>query len=94
MAGRSTADRESVEAGREIGIVIPIAAIFSPEVNSTSYVWVFDEQTATVSRREVITGELSDHGVPVEEGVSPGEWVITAGVSYLAEGQVVRLLEE
>ena len=94
MAGRAVADRESVEAGKQLGIVIPVSAIFSPEENNTSYVWVFDEQAAVVSRREVVTGELSDHGVPVEDGLTPGEWVITAGVSYLAEGQTVKLLEE
>ena len=94
MAGRAVADRESVEAGKQLGIVIPVSAIFSPEENNTSYVWVFDEQAAIVSRREVVTGELSDHGVPVEDGLTPGEWVITAGVSYLAEGQTVKLLEE
>jgi RND family efflux transporter MFP subunit len=94
MAGRSTADREDVDAVRQTGIVIPVSAIFSPEENTTSYVWVFDEQSATVRRRAVVTGELSDHGVPVEEGLTPGEWVVTAGVSYLAEGQVVRLLED
>jgi hypothetical protein len=42
----------------------------------------------------VVTGELSDHGVPVEDGLTPGEWVVTAGVSYLAEGQTVKLLED
>jgi RND family efflux transporter MFP subunit len=94
MAGRSTADRKDVDAVRQTGIVIPVSAIFSPEENATSYVWVFDEQSATVSRRAVVTGELSDHGVPVGEGLTPGEWVVTAGVSYLTEGQTVRLLEE
>jgi len=52
------------------------------------------DRAAIVSRRAVVTGELSDHGVPVEDGLTPGEWVITAGVSYLAEGQTVKLLEE
>lgn len=94
MAGRAIADRETVEAGKQLGIVVPISAIFSAAENNSSYVWVFDEQATTVSRREVVTGELSDHGVPVEEGLTPGEWVVTAGVSYLAAGQTVRLLEE
>jgi len=94
MAGRATADQENKETAKQHGIVIPISAIFSPEEDNTSYVWVFDEQAALVSRREVVTGELSDHGVPVEGGLTPGEWVITAGVSYLAEGQTVKLLEE
>ena len=93
MAGRAIGERQSVEAGRQTGIIIPISAIFSPEVNNNSYVWVFDEQSASVSRREVVTGELSDYGIAVEDGLSPGEWVVTAGVSYLTEGQTVSLLE-
>jgi len=94
MAGRAIADRENVEADKQSGIIVPISAIFSPAENNTSYVWIFDEQATTVSRRQVVTGELTDHGVPVEEGLTPGEWVVTAGVSYLAAGQAVKLLEE
>ena len=94
MAGRVTADQESVEAGKRHGIVIPISAVFSPKQSATSYVWVFDESAATVSQREVVIGELADNGVPVEDGLTPGEWVVTAGVSYLTAGEKVRLLEE
>jgi len=94
MAGRATADRQSLHTSKYPGIVIPISSIFSPDETSSSYVWIFDEQSATVSRREVVIGELSDEGVPIEDGLTPGEWVITAGVSYLVEGQKVRLLEE
>ena len=94
MAGRATADRPSVQPGEQPAIVIPVASIFSPDETGNSYVWVFDEQAATVSRREVLTGELTDHGVPVEDGLTPGEWVVIAGVSYLVEGQTVRLLED
>ena len=94
MAGRTTGDRKSVEASKQQGIVVPISAIFSPEANANSNVWVFDEHTATVSRREVTTGELTDYGVQIQQGLTPGEWVITAGVSYLTEGLTVRLLEE
>jgi RND family efflux transporter MFP subunit len=94
MAGRATADQETVEASKLHGITVPISAIFSPEQNGKRYVWVFDEQATTVSRREVISGELTDYGVQVREGLKPGEWVVTAGVSYLTEGQTVKLLED
>jgi RND family efflux transporter MFP subunit len=94
MAGRATADQETVEAGKLHGITVQVSAIFSPEDNGNSYVWIFDEQATTVSRREVITGELTDYGIQVHEGLKPGEWVVTAGVSYLTEGQNVKLLGE
>jgi len=94
MAGRSTADQEAAEDRKLQGITVPISAIFSPEDNGSSYAWVFDEQATTVSRREVTTGELTDYGVQVREGLKPGQWVVTAGVSYLKEGQTVKLLED
>ena len=37
---------------------------------------------------------LSGRGVRVTEGLTQGEWVATAGVNYLREGQKVRLLEQ
>jgi RND family efflux transporter MFP subunit len=94
MAGRATADQETAEDRKLHGITVPISAIFSPEDNGSSYAWVFDEQATTVSRREVTTGELTDYGVRVREGLEPGQWVVTAGVSYLKEGQTVKLLED
>jgi hypothetical protein len=47
-----------------------------------------------VSRREVETGPLTDQGITVTAGLATGEWVATAGVSYLREGQQVRILAE
>jgi len=51
-------------------------------------------ENRTVSTRPVTTGELTDHGIQVQDGVKPGEWIVTAGVNYLREGQQVRLLEQ
>jgi multidrug efflux pump subunit AcrA (membrane-fusion protein) len=93
MAGRASAVKR--EPGEEEGstIVVPITAIFSPEQGDQSFVWVVDAESNTVSRREVPVGELVDTGVPVLDGLEPGDWVVTAGVSYLEEGQKVKLME-
>ena len=93
MAGRTTADNRSPDDARGDTILVPISAIFSPEENDKSFVWVGDGETGIVSRREVGIGELTDTGVPVLSGIEPGDWVITAGVSYLSEGQKVKLME-
>ena len=42
---------------------------------------------------QVSVGALNDTGIPVLSGLEPGEWVVTAGVSYLSEGQKVKLME-
>lgn len=76
------------------GIVVPVSATFSSNDTSMTYVWVIDELTKTVKRREVRTGQLTERGLPILNGLKPGEWVATAGVHYLREGQQVRILEQ
>ena len=39
-------------------------------------------------------GEVQASGLQIMDGLEPGEWVATAGVHYLKEGQQVRLLDE
>ncbi len=59
----------------------------------TGYVWVIDDTTNTVSRRQVSLVEVTVGGIRVQ-GVQRGEWVATAGVHYLTEGQQVRILHD
>ena len=69
-----------------------MSAVFTPETEKQNYVWVVDESAGTVSRRAITTGDLTPGGVKVVEGLQPGEWIVTAGVHSLEEGQKVRLL--
>ena len=68
--------------------------VFTDEAGGKSFVWVIDESAKTVSRRAVTAGELTERGVLVSEGLSADEWIATAGVHYLREGQPVRILEQ
>jgi RND family efflux transporter MFP subunit len=58
------------------------------------FVWVVspaDEPgVGVVERRAVTIGTLTDTGIEILDGVSDGEYVVTAGVSKLSEGQRVR----
>ena len=92
MAGRATGEIAEGGAGDE-GVIVPVAAVFSPEETQQSYVWIIDEGSMKAERRPVKTGRLTSIGILVTEGVSSGEWVVTAGVNSLREGQEVRLLE-
>jgi len=95
MAGRATGELNlPEEMAEQQGLTVPPSAVFSPDTGEASYVWVVDEQSSTVHRREVAAMTLSDSGVVVEQGLKPGEWVVTAGVHYLTEGQEVRILED
>ncbi len=94
MAGQTV--RAEGEFPRDIqrqGIEVPVAAVFTPNTETQSYIWVIDENTMTVQKRKVKTGKLTVAGVLIEKGVKPGEWVVTAGVYTLREGQKVKILK-
>ncbi len=94
MAGKATGQAELPENKDAQAIEVPVTAIFSPEETDKSYVWIIDEKPQTVKRREVTPGQLTNTGIRLKAGVKPGEWVVTAGVHSLREGQQVRISQE
>lgn len=92
MAGRASADPPESDDAPEM--LVPIAAVFTDDEGATSYVWVVDKDAGVVSRREVVTDRLVQDGIVIKSGVETGDWIATAGVNYLEEGQKIRLLED
>ena len=106
MAGQATADYVPEEGKSNIVVPVAAtiteergseaALAGRPDVapapaDRPSYVWVIDEETMTVERRQVKVGPLRAAGVTIEDGLKMGEWVVTAGASYLEPGQKVRI---
>ncbi len=75
------------------GVEIPLSAVLSDK-DGKKFVWVIDASTKTVSQREVTPGRLTEHGMVIQQGLKPGEWIAIAGVHSLRQGQKVRLLDE
>ena len=72
-------------------VTLPLTAIYAP-VGGGTFVWVVGADDR-VSLREVTLGELyGTDRVVVDEGLRPGERVVTAGVYRLREGEEVRIL--
>jgi RND family efflux transporter MFP subunit len=81
----------------KVSLVLPPSAVFADESGQTgqqSYVWVVEGDGGKVARRAVTTGELTPVGIAVTDGVKTGDWVVTAGVHSLREGQHVRVVHE
>jgi RND family efflux transporter MFP subunit len=93
MAGRARGLMKEVTDAEATGVQIPVGAVFTPETEERDYVWVIDVSTGTVSKRAVITGELDRAGIQVLEGLQPGDWVATAGVYTLRDGQQVSIMD-
>lgn len=95
MAGKATGKPDTSDMSKlAIGKQVPVTAILSPDDIEKTYVWIINEQSKTVSKREVTIGKLTDTGIMVINGLEAGEWIATAGVNYLREGMEVRILEE
>lgn len=86
----------------EKGFTIPLSAVIKDgqsgqnagaDTPARLSVYVFDPQTSTVKRREVTVGGVSENAIIVIEGLEIGERIASAGVSFLRDGQEVKLLE-
>jgi RND family efflux transporter MFP subunit len=94
MAGRVRGKPGPEIADKFKGVIVPLTATFSPDDANGSFVWVVDESTKTVHRKEVKLGEPVVGGISVIDGLTPGSLIVAAGVHSLEEGQAVRLLDE
>jgi RND family efflux transporter MFP subunit len=75
------------------GFVIPAIAVFSDE-SGNPQVWVVDQSTNTVQRRDVMTGDLTGtDSIQVLDGLEPGEMIAISGVSRLRERMKIRPVE-
>lgn len=90
MSGKAVLQQAKVKKS----INLPKAAIFSDNLNKT-YVWVFDPGSQTV-RKHTVKLEENQRGdfASIQEGLKPGDWVVTAGTSFLSDGQKVKLAGE
>jgi len=69
-------------------IAVPLSAIVSD--GNTTYVWVVDQESMTVSRRDVTVADGIGATAVVTEGLTVGDTIATAGASFLADGMQVR----
>jgi len=95
MAGTVAATVELPPDWTKSGIEVPSAAVFSPNeaTPDQSFIWVVDEATETVSKKPVELISLGERGLFVS-GLDAGDRIVIAGVSFLTEGQKVRIPTE
>jgi multidrug efflux pump subunit AcrA (membrane-fusion protein) len=55
-------------------------------------VFRYDEGSSTVKKRTITLGGIRDNRLVVTEGIAAGDILASAGVSYLSDGQKVKLL--
>ncbi len=74
--------------------LVPAAAVLNDERGTFVYLAVpASGTTATIQRRPVRTGELTENGIEIIEGLAVGDKVVTAGTSVVRENLKVLLPE-
>jgi RND family efflux transporter MFP subunit len=79
--------------GLELGeqLLVPTESV-AVDGDGKAYVWKYAEDTGAVSRLPVEIGTVMGDYIPVREGLQPGDEIVSAGVAYLSDGQIVRRL--
>jgi len=86
-------EKEGESAAIAVSPVVPAKAIGEDHLGR--FVFILEDQgneTAIVKRQDVVTGELTQEGFEISEGVSNGDLVATAGLKTLLNGMKVKLL--
>jgi len=83
------------DGGGPHGFLVPLVAISPGEGDSQGYIFKYDAAAGVVRKtpvrpEQIVSGNL----VGVVEGVAAGDIVAAAGVSFLRDGQRVKLLGE
>jgi membrane fusion protein, multidrug efflux system len=73
-------------------VTLPIHAFTTGKGKAEAYVFVYDQQTSTVKKVPVETRGGFDNNVIITQGIKPGDIVAIAGVSFLTDGQKVKLM--
>jgi RND family efflux transporter MFP subunit len=82
------------DENRKPGYLVPMQAVLpSPEPNR-GYAFVYDPGTSTVKKTPVRSRGTADKKVIIDEGLAAGDIIAVAGVSFLADGLEVKLLEK
>jgi RND family efflux transporter MFP subunit len=79
------------------GFLLPLSVLApegGKELQSTAIIFLYDAPSATVKKHKVTVGGVRDNHLVVTDGVGVGDIVASAGVSYLVDGQKVKLLQE
>ena len=81
--------------GASGGYLVPLSVLVpegGEDLQGAATVFLYDATSSTVRRHRVTLGGVRDNQLVVTEGLNVGDLVASAGVSYLTEGQKVKLL--
>jgi multidrug efflux system membrane fusion protein len=87
-----TANVVAQGAGAAQAAMVPLTAIYH-DAEGKPAVWVYDGGSGKVALRAVELGPYREDGAVIVGGLRHGEWIVSAGVHKLKQGQTVKPYE-
>ena len=81
--------------GGRSGFLLPLSVLApdkGKELQGKGTVFLYDSGSSTVKKRAITVGGVRDNRLVITDGLDAGDIVASAGVSYLVDGQKVKLL--
>ncbi|NIO43494.1 MAG: efflux RND transporter periplasmic adaptor subunit [Burkholderiales bacterium] len=82
------------QEGAGSGFLVPLSAIAPGDAVGQGYAFIYDAKTQTVKKTLVKGKGAADNFVNVVEGIEVGDIVASAGVTFLRDGQRVKLMQQ
>nr|MDJ0828751.1 HlyD family efflux transporter periplasmic adaptor subunit [Desulfobacterales bacterium] len=77
----------------EAGYLVPISAIAQWGETQKGWVFIYDPQTSAVKKSQIEGSSVRGNNAVITEGVKAGDIIAVAGVSFLENGQKVKLMQ-
>jgi RND family efflux transporter MFP subunit len=74
--------------------LVPLSAIAQRGDTTKGFVYIYDSQTSTVKKTQIESGSVRGNDVVITGGIKKGDIIAVAGVSFLEDGQEVKLMEQ
>lgn len=77
------------------GYLVPLAAVAPGDDAAFGYVFIYDPETSKVRKTpiEIPKDSAQNNMVQISKGVNAGDQIAVAGVSFLSDGQQVKLMQ-
>jgi len=82
------------DENREAGYPLPLQAILPASEANQGYAFVYDPQTSVVKKTPIRFQGVERKNAIVTDGLSVGDIIAVAGVSFLADGMQVKLMQQ
>lgn len=97
MAVEVTAKGGQADINFTQGVQVPVGALFNDDGASiereNKFVWLVNPDN-TVTKRKVVTGNVSQNVVQILDGLKPDQKIVIAGISPLREGMKVQIVNQ